>query len=178
MMGGFVVDFASICIYTIDSLGINFGADVCLATTPTYALDLNPPTINVTAANNGYVVNVTNTAELAKSSFTAIDIVEVESNASSDPGTGYKRVYLDTINPAVIISPNLNSRWVKARFSSGAGIYTVYSAAQKVTPISPVSVDLTPPNEVTAVSAAWSVDSIVINYTRPSTDSGTRFLAI
>ena len=137
MMGGFTTSFNAFKVYTIDALGINFGADSTTATfSNSYSSGLNAPQISVANANNGYVVTVTNTAELAKSALTAIDIWEYENATDISPITDatnanilstYKRVYLDKINPATIISPNLNKRWVRARFSSESGIYTDFS---------------------------------------------------
>ena len=180
-LGGYTVDFAGFCVYPVDSLGFNIGAEVCIIP-PAYVLDLNTPQVTITNANNGYIVAVTNTSELAKSSFTAIDIWEIESSASTEPadtGTNYSRVYLNTINPATIISPNLNQRWVKVRFSSKAEVYTAFTAAIKINPISTISLDLIPPNELTSVSAAWNASNgIDITYTMPQTDPGVRFIVI
>jgi hypothetical protein len=90
----------------------------------------------------------------------AIDIVEYESNASAEPtGVTYSRVYFDTISPANVITTNTNPRWVKARFSSDSGVYTAFSAAQKVTPTSPVTVDTTGPAAPSTGSATAGVDN-------------------
>jgi len=168
---GFTVSFSSFCIAAVDTLGINTGGETCVSV-PTYTLDLPVPTITVTAVNNGYTVGYTTPTS---SSFSVIEIVEYESNSTTEPtGVTYNTVYSNTLNPAVIISPNLNQRWVKARFIGTSNTATDFSAAQKVTPISTISVDLVPPNEVASVSASWSGDDIHISYTLPATDPAVR----
>lgn len=186
-MGYNEVDFDQFCVYAFDAFSTEGGTPICATIIPPYVLNLAAPEITVVAANNGYVITVTNVSEMAKSAFANIDIWEIESNDATAPAilyapdgitpTNYKRVYLSTINPATIISPNLNKRWVIARFTSKFfDRYSNFSIAYAVTPISPVNVDLTPPNEVTIDSSVWSGDNIVINYTLPSTDAGTRFI--
>lgn len=187
-MGYSEVNFDQFCVYGFDALSTEGGDPVCATTIPPYVLNLAAPQITVVAANNGYVVTITNTAEMAKGAFANIDIWEIESNDALAPAivyaadgitpTNYTRVYLSSINPATIISPNLNKRWVIARFSSiFFDQYSGFSIGYAVTPVSPVNVDLTPPNEVTITSSVWSGDNIVINYTLPATDPGVRFIA-
>ena len=169
--GTFRTNITAICVLSGDPLN-NISGTVCAGTVPTYVLDLPTPTITVTSANNGY--NVAYTAPTS-SSYDAIDIWEYESTSSTEPtGVTYSRTYFGRITPAAVITPNNNARWVKARFSSSSGTYTAFSAAQKVTPTSPISVDNTPPNEVTAVTGEWSVDDVVVDYTLPSTDPAAR----
>ena len=172
-MGTLITDFASFCIYPIDSIGANSGQEVCIIP-PAYTLDLTTPTINVTSVNNGYSVIYTTPTS---ASYAGIEIVEYESNSSSEPtGVTYNRVYIGQINPANIITNNFNKRWVKARFASVAGVYTNYSAAQSVTPTSVVNVDFQPPNNVISPSGHWDSDNIVISYTMPSSNMPTRVL--
>lgn len=170
------VDFDSFCVYAFDKLSTEGGTPVCATTIPPYVLNLAAPEITVVAVNNGYIATVTNTTEMAKSAFANIDVWEIESNDGTAPAivyaadgitpTNYKRVYLSSINPATIISPNLNKRWVIARFTSKYfDKYSSFSTAYAVTPISPVNVDLTPPDEATSISASWSGDNIVLSYT-------------
>jgi hypothetical protein len=171
MFNVFKTDFSSICVLSSDPLN-NISNTVCAATLPTYVLDLTTPVINVTSITSGYSVSYTTPTQDV---FDAIEVVEYESTATTEPtGVTYKRTFFDTLNPAVILTPNFNKRWVKARFSSDAGIYTPYSAAQVVTPTVIGSVDLTPPNEVVSASAAWSGDNIVVSYELPSSDPGIR----
>lgn len=170
------VDFDSFCVYAFDKLSTEGGTPVCATTIPPYVLNLAAPEITIVAVNNGYVTTVTNTAEMAKSAFRNIDVWEIESNAGTAPAivyasdgitpTNYNRVYLSSINPATIISPNLNKRWVIVRFTSKYfDKYSAFSTAYAITPISPVNVDLTPPDEATSISATWSGDNILLSYT-------------
>lgn len=169
--GVFRTSITAICVLSIDPL-YNTSNTVCAAVVPTYVLNLPVPVIVVSAITGGYSVSYTTPTQ---SAYDAIEIVEYESTSSTEPtGVTYSTSFWGTLNPANIIAPNINARWVKARFSSSAGQYTAFSAAQKVTPTSPVSIDNTPPNEVVSVSAAWSNDDIVVSYTLPSTDPAAR----
>lgn len=173
-MHGFTTSFSSFCIYAVDTIGANTGNEICVVSFPTYNDGLLAPTITVTSVNNGYSVSYTSST----ASYSAIEIAEYESSATSEPtGVTYNTVYSNTFNPIVITSPNLNQRWVKARFVNLAGNAAAYSAAQKVTPTSVINVDLLPPNELSAVSASWNVSNgINITYTMPATDAGVRFI--
>ena len=169
--GIFRTQITSICVLVADPLN-NISETICAASVPTYILDLTAPTITVTAINSGYSVAYTTPTQ---SSYNSIEIVEYESTSSTEPiGVTYIRTYLGTINPANIIVHNFNKRWVKARFTSNSGLTTAYSSASAVTPTSSVSIDNFPPNEVSAVSATWSGDDIVINYTLPASDPAAR----
>jgi hypothetical protein len=171
MFNVFRTSFSSVCVLTGDPLN-NISNSICAPTVPAYVLDLPTPVINVTSITSGYSVAYTTPTQDV---FDGIEVVEYESNASTEPtGVTYKRTFFSTLNPAVILTPNFNKRWVKARFSSDGGIYTPYSAAQVVTPTVIGSVDLTPPSEVVSASAAWSGDNIVVSYQLPSSDAGIR----
>lgn len=171
MFNVFRTSFSAICVLSGDPLN-NISNTVCSSSIPNYVLDLPTPVINVTSITSGYSVSYTTPTQDV---FDGIEVVEFESNASTEPtGVTYKRTFFSTLNPAVILTPNFNKRWVKARFSSDGGVYTPYSAAQVVTPTVIGSVDLTPPNEVVSASAAWSGDNIVVSYQLPSTDPGIR----
>ena len=177
MMGGLTTAWTSLCVSAVDTLGINFGAEVC-GIPPAPTLDISAPNLTgqVTAINGGYKVAFTSPA--STTSYNSIDIWEIEDPGSSAPtityGTdgitpsNYKRVYLNNINPAIITTPNYNKRWVIARYSSTLNTYTAFSAAVTVTPTSPVSLNVTPPTDVTVTSAVWSGDNIVISYTLPT----------
>lgn len=178
--GLFRTKITSICVLSADPFN-NVSQTVCSATVPTYVLDLPTPVINIAAISNGYSVRYTIPTQ---SSFDAIDVWEIEDSGTTAPAivyaadgvtpTNYKRAYFSNLSPANVITENYNKRWVIARFSSSGGAFTVFCAAQAVTPTSPVSVDLTPPNEVVSVSAAWSGDNIVVSYQLPATDPGIR----
>jgi hypothetical protein len=171
MFNVFRTSFTSICVLTGDPLN-NTSNSVCAATIPSYVLDLPTPVINVSSITSGYSVSYTTPTQDV---FDGIEIVEYESTDSVEPtGVTYKRTFFSTLNPAVVLTPNFNKRWVKARFSSDGGVYTPYSAAQSVIPTTVGSIDLTPPNEVVSVSAAWSGDNVVVSYELPSTNPATR----
>jgi hypothetical protein len=152
-MGTLTKNVTKVCVYAIDAF-YNKSNSVCDNTVPVHILDLPVPVITVSQAVDGYNVAYTIPTQ---SGFDAIDIVEYESNASTEPtSVTYSRVYFSGISPANILTLNLNSRWVKARFSSRWGKYTAFSAAQKVTPLSPVTIDNVGPSDVTSVSLKGS----------------------
>lgn len=169
--GVFRTNISSICVITIDPY-YNESSKVCVSNIPTYVLDLPVPAITVTAISNGYSVAYTTPTQDV---YDAIEIFEYESDSTTEPtGVTYYRSYFGNLNPAIVITPTYNARWVKARFSSDGGNSTLFSAAQKVTPTSPISVDNTPPNEVSQIVATWSGDNIVVSYKLPAQDPGTR----
>lgn len=171
MFNVFRTSFSSVCVLTGDPLN-NISNSICAPTVPAYVLDLPTPVINVTAITSGYSVSYTTPTQDV---FDGIEIVEYESDATVEPtGVEYKRTFFSPLNPAVVITPNFNKRWVKARFSSDGGIYTPYSAAQAVTPTVIGLVDQTPPNEATSASAVWSGDNIIVSYQLPSTEPAFR----
>lgn len=171
-MFGFVSTVIGLSIVAEDRFGNKSTATT--AAGATYISALSAPLITVTSVKNGYSVAWNNQTD---PSFDAISIEEVESNAVSDPGTGYNVVYAGALNPSVVITPNINARWVRARFVDTIGGFTTYSTAYFVTPTSPVTVNIVPPTEVTIQSSSWNGSDILINYTLPSTNAGTRFLA-
>jgi hypothetical protein len=140
---------------------------------PLYVMDLPTPAITVVAVKNGYSVAYTTPTQ---SDFTQIEIQEVVSSAGSDPGNGYADVYTGTINPAIVITPDTQIRWVRARFTDNTGSYTGYSTAYRVTPQSPVSVNYVVPSEVAITSSSWLGNNVVINYRLPTTNAGVRFI--
>jgi hypothetical protein len=155
MFNVFRTSFSSICVLTGDPLN-NISSTICAATVPTYTLSLPVPIITVSAIASGYSVAYTSPTD---DIYDAIDIVEYESTSATEPtGVTYTRTYLGTINPANVISSGTNKRWVKARFSSDAGVYTAFSAAQAVTPTSPVVADNEGPANVASVTATGSLD--------------------
>lgn len=180
----FYPDIANFCVKVSDKYKA-YGQAAC-DVPPEYTIDINPPVITATSTLGGYKVTITNDTEILKSAFANIDIWEIESNDGTAPEitylsdgitpSNYQRVYLDQVNPAMIISPNLLKRWIVARFSTKSGIYTAFSEGVSATPTG-IGVDLTPPNEVTEVSAVWSGNNIVISYTLPTQDVGVRFVA-
>lgn len=156
MFNVFKTGFSAICVLTGDPLN-NISNTICVTNIPEYVLSLPIPVITVSAIAGGYSVAYTTPTEDV---YDAIDIAEYESTSATEPtGVTYTRTYLGTINPANIISSGSNKRWVKARFSSEAGIYTDYSAAQSVTPTSPVVADNEGPPNVGSVTASGGIDT-------------------
>ena len=171
MFNVFRTSFSSVCVLTGDPLN-NISNSICAPSVPSYVLDLPTPVITVTSITSGYSVSYTTPTQDV---FDGIEIVEFESNATTEPtGVTYTRTFFSTLNPAVVLTPNFNRRWVKARFSSDGGVYTPYSAAQVVTPTVIGSADLVPPEEVSQISTSWSGDNIIVNYKLPAQDAGSR----
>ena len=175
IFGPITTDLTSIAVAAQDNFG-NTG-DYTTITAPIYNSGLTAPTITVTAIQNGYTVNCTNIAS-QPASLDLISIEEYISNSSTEPtGVTYTQVSIGpkTVNPVTIITSTTAKRWVKVRYTNSSGAYGPYSVASAVTPTPVVVIDNTPPNEVTAVSAVWSGDNIVVSYTLPATDPGIRF---
>jgi hypothetical protein len=183
MFNIFTPKITGICVKAADPLN-NISKTVCAVNIPSYVLDLNKPVISEANVNNGYTITVANTSELAKGSFDAIDIWEIESDSSSAPAivyaadgytpTNYQRVYFSNMNPALVISPNLKQRYVIVRFSSVGGIYTSFADPVKANPTTATNVDQIPPNEVTNLSAAWNGDDLNVSFKMPQTDGPVR----
>lgn len=174
ILGNSYYELSQICVVAIDNIGISIGPYVCI-TAPAFVLDLNPPEISVSAVNDGYSVTVTNVAELAKDSYFETEISEVISDAAEAPTSGWDIRERKSVNPIIVSAPDLGTRWVRARFLADSGIYTTYSTAYKVTPITSQGVDTLPPNEVTINSVAWVGEDIQINYSLPATEEPYQF---
>lgn len=76
---------------------------------------------------------------------------------------------------APVIVYELNSVWIKIQHRLITGEYSALSNAKQASAYVPIVFDTTPPNEVTVNSATWSGNDLVINYTMPASDPGTRF---
>lgn len=171
--GDFQGSFVEFRVRAHDKSG-NLGPEAVLTNIPVYDNGLPAPVITVTSIIQGYSVDWVQIPQ----DYTHISVEEIVSDAGTAPTSGYQQVHLGlkSIKPAVVTTPTTEARWVKARFvAPGSGTYGPYSNVVKVTPLNPVSVDLTPPNEVTVNSSTWSGDNIVISYTLPATDAGVRF---
>lgn len=146
MFNIFTPTLTAISIKVADPLN-NTSNFVASASIPSYTLNLSTPTIAATATSSGYSIAYTTPTS---TSFSGIDIWEIESSASSAPTityqtdgitpSNYNRVYFNSLNPAIIKTVDYNKRWVIARFSSNGQVYTAFSNAVSVTPTSPVSV--------------------------------------
>ena len=155
MFNVFRTSFSAVCVLTADPLN-NISNTICAATVPDYVLDLPVPVITVSAISGGYSVGYTIPTQ------DVYDAIDVEEHISEDTPTSnavYTRTYFGSISPANIISSNTSKRWVRARFSSDAGIYTAYSSPIAVTPTSPVGADTEGPSNVTSVTTTGGLDS-------------------
>ncbi len=121
-----------------------------------YVNTLPAATILATPISNGYSVSYTTPAD---ATFNTIEIEEVESTSSTAPTTGFQTIFSGSTNPAVVIVPNTNKRWVRARFSNNIGSYGVYGEAVAVTPTSPVVVDNDGPPDVSSVTTSGGLDN-------------------
>lgn len=162
--GEFQTTFTEFRVYAVDKSG-EVGAEGILTDIPVYTPDLCTPIITATSIPMGYSVNFTDVCEKP---YEFVSVEEVVSDAATAPTTGYQEVYLNKIKPAVVPTSSTESRWVRARYTGKSGLYGPYSNVVKVKPTNPVQADLTPPNEVASVSAAWNGDNIEITYTLPT----------
>jgi hypothetical protein len=155
MFNVFRTSFSSVCVLTGDPLN-NISNSICAPSVPDYVLDLPVPVITVSAISGGYSVGYNIPTQ------DVYDAIDVEEHISEDTPTSnavYTRTYFGSISPANIISSNTSKRWVRARFSSDAGIYTAYSSPIAVTPTSPVGADTEGPSNVTSVTTTGGLDS-------------------
>jgi hypothetical protein len=141
-------------IQTLDIYG-NKGTAVTFNNTA-YVSALTVPTLTVSAITNGYSVTY---PTQTSNTFQFISIEEVQSSASTDPGTGYSGVARGSSNPLVVPTINTNKRWVRARLFDTLNSSTAYSTAVAVTPLSPVTVDNDGPPDVTTVTTTGGLDS-------------------
>lgn len=153
------------------------GPTTTITNIPPYENTLPAPTIYITNIKFGYSVDwdpITQTYQY-------ISIEEVLSEDTQNaPTSGYVEVYLDKVKPAIVYRSTTEGRWVRARFTDGAGTYSPhYSSPVFAKPLPGVAADVTPPNEVTINSAQWNGtppnEQIEISYTIPSTDGGVSF---
>jgi len=153
-MFGLVQRNISATIKTVNIYG-NEGAAVSFPLSA-YASSLPAATITASPISNGYSVSYTIPAN---ANFSKIEIQEVESSASTAPTTGFSDIFSGSTNPAVVIVPNTNKRWVRARFMDDTEAFGSYGAAVQVEPTSPVVVDNTGPGNVASVTAVSGIDT-------------------
>jgi hypothetical protein len=135
-------------IYGNESSEVSFSSS-------SYANTLPTATIVATAISNGYSVSYTTPTD---STFNKIEVEEIESASATAPTTGYTKVFSGSSNPAIVIVPNTNKRWLRARFVDNIGAYGSYGASVSVTPTNPVVADTEGPANVTSVTAVGSLD--------------------
>jgi len=124
-------------------------------TISSYANTLPTATIVATAISNGYSVSYTTPTD---STFNKIEVEEVESASATAPTTGYTKVFSGSSNPAIVIVPNTNKRWLRARFVDNIGAYGSYGTSVSVTPTNPVVADTEGPANVESVTVVGSLD--------------------
>jgi len=76
---------------------------------------------------------------------------------------------------APVIIKELNTVYIKIRHRLITGGYSAYSNYKVGAAYVPIVFDTTPPADVTGISAVWSGDDIVVSYTMPTSDPGSRF---
>jgi hypothetical protein len=154
--GFFRPSFTLLEIQAIDSFG-NLGQLATLDDIPVYVVDLCIPEISANSIPRGYSVNF---LEVCEKPYEFVSIEEVVSNNETAPTTGYQQVYLSSVRPATIITPTTETRWIRARYTSGGtGLFGSYSNTIKVTPESIVFADTTGPDNVANVSITSGIDT-------------------
>jgi hypothetical protein len=141
-------------VKTVNIYG-NEGSEVTFSSV-SYVNALPSATIVATPISNGYSVSYISPTD---ATFNTIEIEEIESSSTTAPTTGFTKIFSGSSNPAVVIVPNTNKRWVRARFSDNIGSYGVYGTAVAVTPTSPVVVDNDGPPDVASVTTSGGLDS-------------------
>jgi hypothetical protein len=136
-------------IYGNESTEVSFSSS-------SYVNTLPAATIVATAISNGYSVSYTTPAD---TTFNKIEVEEVESASATAPTTGYTKVFSGSSNPAIVIVPNTNKRWLRARFIDNIGAYGSYGTSVSVTPTNPVIADTEGPDNVSSVTATGGLDS-------------------
>lgn len=141
-------------VSTVDIYG-NVGTPVTFGSTA-YVNSLAAPILSATEIQQGYSISYTTPTS---ATYDHIEIEEVESNAATAPTTGYSVIFSGIANPAPIIRPNQNKRWVRARFADNIGSFSAYSSAIAATPLSPVTVDNVPPSAPASGTVTAGIDN-------------------
>jgi len=141
-------------VSSVDTYG-NSSPTVSFGST-TYVNSLAAPIIAATEIQQGYSISYTTPTS---ATYDHIEIEEVESNAGTAPSTGYSVIFSGVANPAPIIRPNQNKRWVRARFADNIGSFSAYSTAIAATPLSPATVDNVPPAAPSSGTVTAGVDN-------------------
>jgi len=122
----------------------------------------------LTSISNGFTVAWTANSSLYPTyKFTEVYV--------SDATNGtYTKEYAG-LGPATIKVTTFANNYVKIKHISESGCSSAFSSVKIVTAYDPIVTDVTPPAEVTGVSASWSGDDISISFNLPATDAGKRF---
>ena len=157
LFGTAKTSITTISVAAEDNYG-NIGSSASISG-PTYSNSFTAPTMILSSISTGYSVNITNTGS-QPATLSAISIEEYISDDLTEPtGVTYTQVSSTIINPANIIRSSYSKRWVKARFVDEIGSYGPYCAAQAVTPTSPVTADVTGPDNVASVTTSGGIDT-------------------
>jgi len=157
LFGTAKTSITTISVAAEDNYG-NIGSSASISG-PTYSNSFTAPTMILSSISTGYSVNITNTGS-QPATLSAISIEEYISDNLTEPtGVTYTQVSSTIINPANIIRSSYSKRWVKARFVDEIGSYGPYCAAQAVTPTSPVTADVTGPDNVASVTTSGGIDT-------------------
>ena len=157
LFGTAKTSITTISVAAEDNYG-NIGSSASISG-PTYSNSFTAPTMILSSISTGYSVNITNTGS-QPATLSAISIEEYISDDLTEPtGVTYTQVSSTIINPANIIRSSYSKRWVKARFVDEIGSYGPYCAAQSVTPTSPVTADVTGPDNVASVTTSGGIDT-------------------
>ena len=157
LFGTAKTSITTISVAAEDNYG-NIGSSASISG-PTYSNSFTAPTMILSSISTGYSVNITNTGSQPATLY-VISIEEYVSDSLTEPtGVTYTQVSSTIINPANIIRSSYSKRWVKARFVDEIGSYGPYCAAQAVTPTSPVTADVTGPDNVASVTTSGGIDT-------------------
>ena len=151
---------------TFGNLGTALPMSVESYVSPLVAL-ASAVTVNVDGVNNGYKVSITPsvaaTALFSDPSFTDMEIAESITSASSWNSTQFSTVNVGSANPVTVLTSNLNARWIAVRFTDILGGHTAWSSVNNPQPVSPVTINVSAPNEVTNATAAFSTVNSIAN---------------
>jgi len=93
----------------------------------------------------------------------------------SESATGPFTKEYSGVGPATIKVTTLATVYVKIKHLSESGCASEESNVRTVAAYDPIVTDITPPQEVTNVSASWSGNDINISFYLPNSDAGKRF---
>ena len=150
LFGVAITQFSSIKVQVEDSFG-NITTGVTISAGYNYVSPLSAPTsLTITPVNNGYTVSYTSPTD---PSFAYIEIAE-STSSSSGP---FNTMYTGKLNPTIIITSSLSSRWVEARFVDVLGVATSwYVYGSSIQPVSPTTISISAPLPVTVNSAGFT----------------------
>lgn len=93
----------------------------------------------------------------------------------SDSSSGTYTKEYSGLGPATIKVTTLATNYIKIKHISDSDCSSSFSNTRTVAAYDPIVTDITPPDEVTNVSAAWSGDDIIVSFNFPTSNIGKRF---